>query len=198
VHQAFKSEAEANVRAGEGVADPQAYLSAPWRGPPRAPQAPRGLDKDNALDLSFESDGESVVDLTLESPVKHEPRYAPYLRAASDHARSASPLQDRLNQLAHEYRDYTEPSDHARPSHAEPHTFDATFPPPEEEPNIDPPLSEQQQDILTRCMSGDNIFFTGSAGTGKSVLLRALIRNLKARPTGGEVAITASTGMAAL
>ncbi|WWD16729.1 hypothetical protein CI109_101160 [Kwoniella shandongensis] len=43
----------------------------------------------------------------------------------------------------------------------------------------DPPLSEQQSRILARILEGESFFFTGSAGTGKSVLLRAIIRTFK-------------------
>jgi ATP-dependent DNA helicase PIF1 len=45
----------------------------------------------------------------------------------------------------------------------------------------DPPLSQQQSDILKRILAGENFFFTGSAGTGKSVLLRAIIRAFRER-----------------
>ncbi|BEJ16842.1 hypothetical protein CspHIS471_0602430 [Cutaneotrichosporon sp. HIS471] len=155
LHRAFKSETEAN-----------AYLNASAR-----PQS-------TVVDLSVESDTESVIDLT--SPGKA--RNSPYARVANESPPS------RMTQLAHEYREYIDPPVASSPE---------TFPMLEEQPNLDPPLSEQQQDILKRCMAGDNIFFTGSAGTGKSVLLRALIRSLKARGS-GDVAVTASTGMAAL
>jgi hypothetical protein len=40
----------------------------------------------------------------------------------------------------------------------------------------DPPLSDQQAGILAKILAGENFFFTGSAGTGKSVLLRAIIK----------------------
>lgn len=60
-------------------------------------------------------------------------------------------------------------------------------------------LSSEQQKVLRLVVEqGKSVFFTGSAGTGKSVLLREIIRSLKRkypRPEG--VAITASTGMAA-
>lgn len=42
-----------------------------------------------------------------------------------------------------------------------------------------------------------SVFFTGSAGTGKSVLLRQLIQELKEHFKPGQVAVTASTGIAA-
>jgi ATP-dependent DNA helicase PIF1 len=45
----------------------------------------------------------------------------------------------------------------------------------------DPELSQQQSDILKRILDGENFFFTGSAGTGKSVLLRAIIRGFRER-----------------
>jgi Cdc6-like AAA superfamily ATPase len=40
----------------------------------------------------------------------------------------------------------------------------------------DPVLSPQQSEILKRILEGENYFFTGAAGTGKSVLLRAIIK----------------------
>jgi len=54
-------------------------------------------------------------------------------------------------------------------------------------------LSEEQMEVLRACTSGKSVFFTGSAGTGKSFLLRRIISAL---PPDGTVA-TASTGVAA-
>ncbi|XP_036332463.1 ATP-dependent DNA helicase PIF1 [Rhagoletis pomonella] len=54
-------------------------------------------------------------------------------------------------------------------------------------------LCEEQLEVLRACTSGKSIFFTGSAGTGKSFLLRKIISAL---PPDGTVA-TASTGVAA-
>lgn len=47
--------------------------------------------------------------------------------------------------------------------------------------NDEPVLSPQQQTILEKILNGENYFFTGSAGTGKSVLLRAIIKAFKDR-----------------
>ncbi|KAF8597080.1 hypothetical protein BDV93DRAFT_38838 [Ceratobasidium sp. AG-I] len=60
---------------------------------------------------------------------------------------------------------------------------------------LDIQLSPEQQAVLNKVLAGDSVFFTGSAGTGKSVLLRAIVQAL-----GGPsdaVAVTASTGVAA-
>ncbi|XP_022208720.2 ATP-dependent DNA helicase PIF1 [Drosophila obscura] len=54
-------------------------------------------------------------------------------------------------------------------------------------------LSEEQMEVLRACTTGKNVFFTGSAGTGKSFLLRRIISAL---PPDGTIA-TASTGVAA-
>ncbi|XP_022916296.2 ATP-dependent DNA helicase PIF1 [Onthophagus taurus] len=54
-------------------------------------------------------------------------------------------------------------------------------------------LNEEQKRILDVCLSGVNVFFTGSAGTGKSYLLKKIISSL---PPDVTVA-TASTGVAA-
>lgn len=62
-------------------------------------------------------------------------------------------------------------------------------------------LTEEQRRILSMVVDEQrNIFFTGAAGTGKSVLLRRIISELrhKYRKKGNQpVAVTASTGLAA-
>lgn len=54
-------------------------------------------------------------------------------------------------------------------------------------------LNIEQQQVIEACLSGRNVFFTGSAGTGKSFLLRKIIAAL---PPDVTIA-TASTGVAA-
>ncbi|XP_050298703.1 ATP-dependent DNA helicase PIF1 [Anthonomus grandis grandis] len=54
-------------------------------------------------------------------------------------------------------------------------------------------LDMEQREVLQACISGQNVFFTGSAGTGKSFLLRKIIGAL---PPDVTIA-TASTGVAA-
>ncbi|KAJ7047809.1 hypothetical protein C8F04DRAFT_22854 [Mycena alexandri] len=61
-------------------------------------------------------------------------------------------------------------------------------------------LNAEQNAILRQVVDeGKNVFFTGSAGTGKSLLLRAIINALKRKyaKTPDAVSVTASTGMAA-
>lgn len=54
-------------------------------------------------------------------------------------------------------------------------------------------LSSKQRMVIDKVLQGQSIFFTGGAGTGKSFLLRKLIKLLKPDTT----AVTASTGLAA-
>lgn len=58
---------------------------------------------------------------------------------------------------------------------------------------------EQQRVLETVVKQGRNVFFTGSAGTGKSVLLRYIIADLKQKykMKPDAIAVTASTGIAA-
>eukprot|EP01132_Coremiostelium_polycephalum_P006274 gene6274-7817_t len=65
-----------------------------------------------------------------------------------------------------------------------------------EEINISPTLSDEQRNVLKLAMEGNNIFFTGSAGTGKSFLLKEMVRVLKLMYP-DQVHVTASTGIAA-
>lgn len=58
---------------------------------------------------------------------------------------------------------------------------------------VEVPLTAEQERILNAVISGRNIFFTGSAGTGKSFLLRKIISSLPPDSTFP----TASTGVAA-
>lgn len=54
-------------------------------------------------------------------------------------------------------------------------------------------LNDEQEEVLQACLRGKNVFFTGSAGTGKSFLLRKIIATF---PPDGTMS-TASTGVAA-
>ncbi|KAL7823434.1 PIF1-like helicase domain-containing protein [Trichoderma gracile] len=61
-------------------------------------------------------------------------------------------------------------------------------------------LSKEQEHVLDLVVNqGKSVFFTGPAGTGKSVLMRAIIKQLKAKYARDQdrVAVTASTGLAA-
>ncbi|XP_038298576.1 ATP-dependent DNA helicase PIF1 [Canis lupus familiaris] len=60
-------------------------------------------------------------------------------------------------------------------------------------PPTKPQLSEEQAAVLRVVLKGQSVFFTGSAGTGKSYLLKRILGSL---PPTGTVA-TASTGVAA-
>eukprot|EP00511_Aplanochytrium_stocchinoi_P011620 CAMPEP_0204865028 /NCGR_PEP_ID=MMETSP1348-20121228/4519_1 /ASSEMBLY_ACC=CAM_ASM_000700 /TAXON_ID=215587 /ORGANISM="Aplanochytrium stocchinoi, Strain GSBS06" /LENGTH=377 /DNA_ID=CAMNT_0052015899 /DNA_START=9 /DNA_END=1139 /DNA_ORIENTATION=+ len=59
-------------------------------------------------------------------------------------------------------------------------------------------LSDEQRRILNAVLQGDNVFYTGNAGTGKTYLLLKIISKLKSKFGKHEVAVTASTGLAAI
>ncbi|KAI0437406.1 hypothetical protein F4803DRAFT_539012, partial [Xylaria telfairii] len=61
---------------------------------------------------------------------------------------------------------------------------------------IEPPLCLEQAELVEIIMSGRNVFYTGSAGCGKSTVLKAFTRRLRDR--GLRVDIVAPTGISAL
>ena len=61
-------------------------------------------------------------------------------------------------------------------------------------------LNEQQREVLRLVDAGCNVFFTGSAGTGKSFMLERIVERLRERHGDDfrrRVAVTATTGVAA-
>lgn len=60
----------------------------------------------------------------------------------------------------------------------------------------EPPLHEEQAKIVEAVEQGYNVFYTGSAGTGKSTVLKAFVKGLRAQ--GKQVDIIAPSGIAAL
>ena len=63
-------------------------------------------------------------------------------------------------------------------------------------PRTEPQLCDEQLELVELIMNGRNVFYTGSAGCGKSTVLRDFVARLKARRS--KVCITAPTGKAAL
>lgn len=66
-----------------------------------------------------------------------------------------------------------------------------------DEDNEENYLSDEQREVLKLVLEGKNIFLTGRAGTGKTFLLRAVVKNLKRIYPPGSVFVTAPTGIAA-
>jgi ATP-dependent DNA helicase PIF1 len=65
-----------------------------------------------------------------------------------------------------------------------------------QEAMVEPQLCKEQQDLVLTIMSKRNVFYTGSAGCGKSTVLKAFVKELK--EMGKNVVIVAPTGKAAL
>lgn len=59
-----------------------------------------------------------------------------------------------------------------------------------------PPLCEEQRKVVDAVLAGKNVFYTGSAGCGKSTVLKTFVQGLRA--AGKNVHIVAPTGRAAL
>jgi ATP-dependent DNA helicase PIF1 len=63
-------------------------------------------------------------------------------------------------------------------------------------PILEPTLCKEQADLVDLILSGRNVFYTGSAGCGKSTVLKAFVKRFAER--GMKVNIIAPTGRAAL
>ncbi len=61
----------------------------------------------------------------------------------------------------------------------------------------EPQLSPEQRRVLRLVEEGRNVFFTGSAGTGKSFLLERVVAMLRAKHGVDRVAVAAPSGVAA-
>ncbi|KAM8850934.1 ATP-dependent DNA helicase PIF1 [Spinachia spinachia] len=120
-----------------------------------------------------------------------------------------SPLQQKDLQKVHELRSKAAPKGPAdrtnRPAagtgqQVKRSRCDTNFSPSKANPSKKPTLSlasrklsKEQATVLTAVLSGRNVFFTGSAGTGKSFLLKRIMGSLPPKSTFA----TASTGVAA-
>jgi hypothetical protein len=79
-----------------------------------------------------------------------------------------------------------------------PHTEQAAPPPrvPVTSAEPEPVLKAEQQKVVDLILQGHNVFYTGSAGCGKSTILKAFVKQLQLR--GKRVKIIAPTNLAAL
>ena len=59
-------------------------------------------------------------------------------------------------------------------------------------------LHEKQQEVVNLCLAGENVFFTGMGGTGKSLTLKRLVDLLRKKHGADSVVICAPTGVAAI
>ena len=59
-------------------------------------------------------------------------------------------------------------------------------------------LSSEQQAVLALAASGQNLYLAGCAGSGKSVLIKAIVNRLRSQSPSAHVCVTAPTGLAAL
>ena len=77
--------------------------------------------------------------------------------------------------------------------------WDALELPPHPKPDGEPVLSSEQQRVLDLIVThGKSLMFTGGAGTGKSVLLKAVVKKLREKYHASTIGICAMTGIAAL
>lgn len=141
--------------------------------------------------------------------VNKHPHLPAYLEYRAQHAADPSSRSWDLEDSAYDYTQPLRPDHGASWSHMA-HLASKREPEPEPEPelqtlptdlaneyvDVGPPLVPEQQHVVDLILAGRNIFYTGSAGCGKSTILRSAVRQLQQR--GKRVQIVAPTNLAAL
>ncbi|KAJ5160191.1 ATP-dependent DNA helicase PIF1 [Penicillium canariense] len=164
--------------ASQEYAAPTSSIQIPWSSsPPSHFQPP---PKPRTLPWLKEAKEEAIQDKrnNLITPKRTRP--------AEPWNKSASAIKEEQKELRREYKK-TQNVDGA-PKQKESNKVPTVF------------LSDEQRHVLDAVVEqGKSIFFTGSAGTGKSVLMREIIKKLrnKFKREPDRVAVTASTGLAA-
>lgn len=165
-----------------------------------------GPEPDQVVDLTHSPP--SLTDTTNHPPAEQKRRrfdnsWAPFLKT-----NSGASLNDLLGPPSRRGSASLDSKATQHTSHDTPATGTSAVPTDTEETANERPrrklsrvfLSPEQHAVLESVVrQGKNVFFTGSAGTGKSVLLQYIMNDLKAkyRSKPDAVAVTASTGIAA-
>jgi energy-coupling factor transporter ATP-binding protein EcfA2 len=126
----------------------------------------------NSVSADKENTFSHLADLAMH--VTYDPKTGLPNGAARDFSKPASAVQTQGKK--------TKPSSTKRPK-------------PETAPD-EPNLCPEQAELVSLIEKGHNVFYTGSAGCGKSTVLKAFVRRL--RDNGKQVRIIAPTGRAAL
>jgi ATP-dependent DNA helicase PIF1 len=119
---------------------------------------------------------------TAQSVLPQDPRHAGPLSGQSI-APSKEPVPPANDTTQH----HTAPPANPQPARA---------PEPDFIPEPEPTLSAEQKHVVDLIVAGENVFYTGSAGCGKSTILKAFVKELKAQ--GKMVRVVAPTNLAAL
>jgi energy-coupling factor transporter ATP-binding protein EcfA2 len=137
-----------------------------------------------------------VITLSSSEDDLPKPSVLPHSRHTDTHSMEASEkhtLQTAVIDLASANNGHESQARHLTPS--------VTFLPSHlpADSTAEPPLCHEQSALVDLILSGRNVFYTGSAGCGKSTVLKAFVKQLKEHPTRPKkVDIIAPTGRAAL
>ncbi|MBS94873.1 MAG: hypothetical protein CL799_10575 [Chromatiales bacterium] len=177
----------------------------PWSSSPPAhwlpPKPQRSASAMLANSLKRESSGEND---SFEAPAPKK-RVLPWKRAPAEDDVTSTPAQKHKKNLWEQSESAVKESkrqlkNQRQPSKAE---VETEAPSAVEGPTVVTKafsLSKEQKHVMDLVVNrGQSVFFTGAAGTGKSVLMRAIIEELKKKYARDpeRVAVTASTGLAA-
>ncbi|VUC21184.1 unnamed protein product [Clonostachys rosea] len=195
--------------------DDDPFLSSPETSPRRRllNETPPGDKRKREADSQTISPSKVVVISSASSgeglPPTKRPKEAIYI----DYAELEYQVKNDPDWLQKRSGEYMVDGDDAGPSE-QPHTANPTFHSidetrkdtatirqpssgPDAPPSIvEPVLCKEQQDLVDLILSGRNVFYTGSAGCGKSTVLKAAVKQLRDRQK--SVSILAPTGKAAL
>lgn len=181
---------------GQVTADPSKARSYIARPPPALQASLPVTPITPRIHTSFDAPPSSYIPLSSQQPSPFNAPPSSYIPLSSQDPPSSQPMFSSPHPSS--WHVGTQPSKAPKAAKAPkaPKVKPGAGPIPMRYDEPEPPLCAEQEDLVRLILSGRNVFYTGSAGCGKSTVLKAFTKRLRAM--GKKVQIVAPTGRAAL